>query len=189
MCSTHKWTATAITNYLISVLCLERMHVSQFRMEERLVPRRCWGSLPTNSTVRVKNRDSLSTGIHVCTQSDERREGQPDSHSLHTSFLFSCRKGHIRLWLKGLSLNLLYTNKGVYVLRMELQEKVCISSFFQISFPSCHNFWGASALGKDSITDAQRCPQTKRHRKCNRHQHSACSICVQETWVLLTSFL
>lgn len=129
-------------------------------MEEHLVPRRCRGSLPTNSTVRVKNRDarSLLTGIYACTQINKREE----THTASALHQLPCREGQLGLELKELSPNRSYTKKRVYGLRMELQETVCISSSFQISFLSCYNFEGASPLGNDCSTDAQRRPQIKK---------------------------
>lgn len=126
-------------------------------MEEHLVPRRCRGSLPTNSTVRVKNRDarSLLTGIYACTQINKREE-------THTaSAPASLQRGSAWAATEGtLPKPFLHKEKSLW--SKDGTSGNCISSSFQISFLSCYNFEGASALGNDSGTDAQRCPQTKK---------------------------
>lgn len=133
-------------------------------MEEHLVPWRCRGSLPTNSTVRVKNRDahSLLTGIHACTQSSVRDERDSLIHT--ASAPASLQRGSAQAGTEGtLPKPFLHKEKGLW--SKDGTSGNCISSSFQISFLSCYNFEGASALGNDSSMDAQRCPQTKRQRE------------------------
>lgn len=133
-------------------------------MEEHLVPRRCRGSLPTNSTVRVKNRDacSLLTGICACTQSGEREERDGLTHI--ASAPPSSQRASARAATEG-TLPKPFLHKERSLWSKDGTSGNCISSSFQISFLSRYNFEGASALGNDNITDAQRCPQIKRQRK------------------------
>lgn len=96
MCSAQNMAAVIITIYLIhNCFVSEKCRCVLVKDGRAEVPQRRWGSLPTNSTVRLKNKDahSLWTGIYAWTQWYERRAGQHNSHSILTSSPFPGGEG------------------------------------------------------------------------------------------------
>lgn len=92
--SAHNRVAMNVIIYLITSLYQESLEMCLLRMEEHKVPRRCWGSLPANSTVRLKNKEAylLLTGIYAWTCGNERGESQADSCSILTGSSFLRRR-------------------------------------------------------------------------------------------------